>query len=75
MTKEINKTQTQPLAETDVISRLSSENTLKALNELYENMSNPKIVEPLKELLERDGYKAGFCDGFRSAIEYIKNGL
>jgi len=68
-------TQVPQSLKTAVISRLSSENALNALNELYENMSNPNIVEPLKELLERDGYKAGFCDGFRSAIDYIKNGL
>ena len=70
-----NTKPSKALVKTAVISRLSSENALNALNELYENMSNPNIVEPLKELLERDGYKAGFCDGFRSAIEYVKNGL
>ena len=56
-----------------VIRRLDKQH--EALEHLYENMSNPNIVEPLKELLNRDGYKAGFMDGFRTCIDYIKNGL
>lgn len=55
-----------------VISRLEKQH--ETLEKLYENMSNPNIVEPLQELLNRDGYKAGFMDGFRLAIDYIKNG-
>lgn len=69
------KEQNKALNKTDVISRLSSKEALDALEVLYNNMSNPKIVNSLKEQFERDGYKAGFCDGFRAAIRYALNGL
>ena len=75
MNKEqnLNNADNQQLNIADVISRLS--NNQLVLEKLYENMSSPTIVEPLKELLNRDGYKAGFIDGFRTAISYIQNGL
>jgi hypothetical protein len=70
-----DNTEDKALNKTDVISRLSSKEALYALEILYQNMSNPKIVESLKEQFDRDGYKAGFCDGFRTAIRYALNGL
>lgn len=58
----------------NVMRRLSAKNSLRALEKKFEEMSNPNIVESLKEQFNRDGYKAGFCDGFRLAIEYVRNG-
>lgn len=75
MSKNSNTDPMPQCVQPEVISRLSSEEALNALEILYQNMSNPKIVESLKEQFERDGYKSGFCDGFRAAIRYVANGL
>jgi hypothetical protein len=59
----------------NVIDRMSNEKSLKALEKKLYEMSNPNIVEQLKKRFDREGYKSGFCDGFRLAIEYLKHGV